>query len=162
MEKYILFSNNNQNFALDITKIDRIIEFQQPKKLPESSEFLLGVIQFNDRILPIIDLTKRLYNLDSSYNENVKVIVVLWRDKQIGLVVDFILGIHSFDEAQFEQSNNDIQISKEYVIGFIKSKDDIIIVLEINKLFNLEQENELILSASNQSIEKSPNIGEKR
>ena len=84
MEKYILFSNNNQKFALDITKIDRIIEFQQPKKLPESSEFLLGVIQFNGMILPIIDLTKRLYNIDSTQNENVKVIVVLWRDKQIG------------------------------------------------------------------------------
>lgn len=147
MEKYILFSNNNQNFALDIIKIDRIIEFQQPKKLPESSEYLLGVIQFNGRILPIIDLTKRLYNIDSSHGENVKVIVVLWRDKQIGLVVDDIKGIHSFKEEQFEQTNEDIQISKEYILGFIKTKNDITIVLDINKLFSIEQEKELIFSA---------------
>lgn len=161
MEKYILFSNNNQNFALDITKIDRIIEFQQPKKLPESSEFLLGVIQFNDRILPIIDLTKRLYDVDTTHTENDKVIVVLWRDKLIGVVVDNILGIQSFDEAQFEESDDDLQISKEYMLGFIKRKDDIIIVLDINKLFSLEQEKELILSADNQLNDKAPKIGDK-
>ena len=147
MEKYILFKNNNQNFALDITKIDRIIEYKQPKQLPESSEFLVGVIQFNDRILPIIDLTKRLFSIDSSLGENVKVIVVLWRDKQIGLIVDDILGIHSFKEEQFEQSNDDIQMSKEYILGFIKANNDITIVLDINKLFSIEQGREIILSA---------------
>lgn len=149
MEKYIQFSNNNQKFAIDITKIDRIIEFQQPKKLPESSDFLLGVIQFNDKILPIIDLTKRLYHVDSNKDENVKIIVILWRDEQLGLVVDNILGIHSFDESQFEKSIDGINISKEYIQGFMKTKEDIIIVLDINKIFSLEEEKELLASTTN-------------
>ena len=162
MEKYILFSNNNQNFALDITNIDRIIEFQKPKKLPESPDFLLGVIQYNERILPIIDLTKRLYNVDLTLNENVKVIVVLWKEKQIGLIVDNILGIHGFDETKFEQSIDDIQISKEYIQGFIKSKDDITIVLDIDRLFDLEQEKELSMSLSTESSEDHLSIGDNR
>lgn len=143
MEQFIVFINNHQNFALDISKIERIIEFQQPKKIPESSQYLLGVIQYNEKILPIIDLTKRLYNVEGSHNTEGKIIVILWNDKQIGLVVDEILGIHDFKKEEYEQSNTDTQISKKYINGFIKTEEDITIMLDTDEIFNLEQVNEL-------------------
>jgi purine-binding chemotaxis protein CheW len=143
MEQFIVFVNNHQNFALDISKIERIIEFQQPKKIPESSEYLLGVIQYNEKILPIIDLTKRLYNVEGSHGTDGKIIVILWNAKQIGLVVDEILGIHDFKEEEYEQSNVDTQISKKYINGFIKTQEDITILLDTDEIFNLEQGNEL-------------------
>ncbi|MPW24755.1 chemotaxis protein CheW [Alkalibaculum sp. M08DMB] len=148
MEQFIVFENNQQNFALDISKIERIIEYKQPKKIPESSEYLLGIIEYNDKILPIIDLTNRLYNIQSSHQEDAKIVVILWKSKQIGLVVDAILGIHSFSEEQYEQ-NNDSQISKEYIRGFIKSEEDITIVLDTDQIFKENQERELMLVGNN-------------
>ena len=148
MEQFIVFVNNYQNFALDISKIERIIEFQKPKRIPESSDYILGVIQYNEKILPIIDLTKRLYNEQSSHSTEGKIIVILWRDKHIGLVVDDILGIHNLNEEQYEKSNNDSQISKKYIRGFIKTEKDITIVLDTDEIFNLEQEQELLQAAT--------------
>ena len=143
MEQFIVFINNGQHFALDISKIERIIEFQQPKKIPEASDYLLGVIQHNSEILPIIDLTKRLYNKDSLNSDDKKVIVVAWKEKQIGFVVEDIRGINSFEAKQYEETNQDISISKVYIKGFIKTDDDIIIVLDIDQLFTFEQEEEI-------------------
>ena len=143
MEQFIVFINNHQNFALDISKIERIIEFQQPKKIPESSEYLLGVIQYNEKILPIIDLTRRLYNVEGSHNAEGKIIVVLWNNKQIGLVVDEILGIHDFKKEEYEESNTGTQIAKKYINGFIKTEKDITIMLDTDEIFNLQQEHEL-------------------
>ena len=148
MEKYIVFTNNQQSFALEISFIERIIEFQQPKRIPESSNYLLGVIQYNDNVLPVIDLTKRLYDVYSTGGVDDKIIVVTYKDKQIGLVVDEMQGIKSFEEEQFEKSKVNTEISKEYIQGFIKTSDDITIVLDTNKLFDFEQEEELSLSAS--------------
>lgn len=148
MEKYIVFTNNQQSFALEISFIERIIEFQEPKKIPESSSYLLGVIQYNDNVLPVIDLTKRLYNVYATGGVDDKIIVVSYKDKQIGLVVDEMKGIQSFEEEQFEQSKINTEISKEYIQGFIKTSNDITIVLDTNKLFDFEQEEELELSTS--------------
>lgn len=148
MKKYIVFTNNQQSFALEISFIERIIEFQQPKKIPESSSYLLGVIQYNDNILPVIDLTKRLYDVYSTVGVDDKIIVVSYKDKQIGLVVDEMKGIQSFDDNQFEQSTVNTEIAKEYIQGFIKTSGDITIVLDTNKLFDFEQEEELLLSTS--------------
>ena len=143
MEQFIVFINNGQHFALDISKIERIIEFQQPKKIPEASDYLLGVIQHNGEILPIIDLTKRLYNNDSLNSDSKKVIVAAWKEKQMGFVVEDIKEISNFESTQYEKMNQDISISKAYIKGFIKTNDDIIIVLDIDRLFTLEQEKEI-------------------
>lgn len=148
MEQYIVFVNNNQKFALYVSKIEKIIEFQQPKKLPDSSPYFLGVTQYNDSILPIVDLSKRLYGVFSDYNLQTKIIVVSFKDKLMGLVVDNIIGISNFAEAEYEDFDIDLEISNEYVIGFIKSNDDIIVTLDIDRIFNREQEEELNLSIS--------------
>lgn len=148
MERYIIFKSNNQSFALGISKVDKIIEFQEPKPIPESSAYFLGVIKYNNKILPIIDLTRRLYSVNSPRNESDKVIVILCKNKLIGVVVDDIFGIQSFENEQFESSNEDTHISKEYILGFIKTDEDITIVLDTDKIFSLEQENELFSSTN--------------
>lgn len=148
MERYIIFKSNNQSFALGISRVDKIIEFQEPKPIPESSAYFLGVIKYNNKILPIIDLTRRLYSVNSPRNEADKVIVILCKNKLIGVVVDDIFGIQSFENEQFESSNEDTHISKEYILGFIKTDEDITIVLDTDKIFSLEQENELFSSTN--------------
>lgn len=148
MEQFIVFINNNQKFALYVSKVEKIIEYQQPKKLPDSSTYFLGVIKYNDAILPIIDLSKRLYNIESTNKIETKIVVVTWKDKLVGLVVDDIIGIRNFSTEQFEDSNLDLEISNDYIIGFIKSDDDIIVALDIDKVFNKEQEEELISISS--------------
>lgn len=144
MKQYIVFTNNKQDFAIDISKIERIIEFEEPKKVPEASDHLLGVIQYNSRVIPIIDLSIRLYNVKNGYDLNTKIIVVMWKDKLIGLVVDEILGIRSFDNQQYENTSQEIDILKEYVSGFIKEEKNITIVLDVDKVFDQEQAKELL------------------
>ncbi|NLY46746.1 MAG: purine-binding chemotaxis protein CheW [Tissierella sp.] len=144
-EQYIVFINNDQKFALYVSKVDKIIEFQQPKKLPDTSEYFIGVIQYNNKILPIIDLSKRLYNKNFTQTIETKIIVVMWKERLVGLVVDDIIGIRDFIPTQLEDFEIDVEISNEYIIGFIKSHGDIIVTLDIDKIFTGAQENELNL-----------------
>lgn len=146
MEQYIVFTVNKQNFAVDISVVERIIESQEPKKTPETSDYFLGVTQYSGDILPNIDLSKRLYNIPCSEEIGAKVIVVTWNKKFIGLKVDNVIGVQNFDDGQFEASNRSMNLSKKYMLGFIKEKDDIIIVLDIDKIFDEEQEEELMLA----------------
>lgn len=151
MEQYVVFESNNQNFAIDIPQIEKIIEFQAPKEIPDSSDYLLGIIKYNEMVLPIIDLTKRLYNTYTLYKKENKVIVVQWKERQVGLVVEKILGIKGFHKEQYENTNVDLRISKEYIQGFIKMEQGITIVLDTDKIFSPEQEEELLLAQGRNS-----------
>lgn len=143
MEQYIIFKTNSQSLAIAIDKVDRIIEFEEGKKIPEPLPYMLGVIEYNGKVLPIVDLGKRLYNTDVVQDIDTKIIVVNWKDKLLGLAVDDIAGIKSYGE-EYDKPNNEIEASKEYLEGFIKLPDDIIIVLNVDKLFDQDQDEALI------------------
>lgn len=143
MKQYIIFKTNSQSLGIGIDKIEKIIEFEEGKKVPEPLPYMIGVIEYNSRVLPVIDLSKRLYNVDIAKKTDTKIIVVNWKEKLIGLAVEDILGIKSYEE-EYEKPNNEMEASKEYLDGFIKTPEDIIIVLNVDKLFDAYQESFLI------------------
>ena len=145
MKQAIIFRNYSQNFALDVIKVERIIEFELPIKIPEAASFLLGVIQYNGKVLPVIDLNMRFYGVSSKHDRKSKIIVVHWNNTFLGLAVDEVTGIRSIDERLFEYATlGDGLLSGDYVEGFIKSDEEIVIVLEISKMFDFAQSKELV------------------
>lgn len=145
MKQVIIFSNCDQNFALDIARIERIIEYTTPKKVPETAEFLKGVIPYNGQVLPIIDLNRRLYGVDAKDSEKAKVIVISWNGTFLGLMVDEVLGIRNLEETAFEDAAlGDGRLSREYVRGFIKAGEDLIIHLDTDRLFDFRQTEEIL------------------
>jgi len=145
MKQVIIFSNCDQNFALDIARIERIIEYTTPKKVPETAEFLKGVIPYNGQVLPIIDLNRRLYGVNAQDSEKAKVIVISWNGTFLGLMVDEVLGIRNLEETAFEDAAlGDGRLSREYVRGFIKIGEDLIIHLDTDRLFDFRQTEEIL------------------
>lgn len=145
MKQVIIFNNCQQNFALEIDRIERIIDYSSPKKLPETADYIQGVIKYNEKVLPIIDLNMRLYGAPGELSGSSKIIVILWHNAHLGLIVDDILGIRTIDEESFEDSTiGEGSISSEYIKGFIKLDEDIIILMDTDKLFSFVQTRELL------------------
>lgn len=144
MEQYIIFKLNNQKYAIEISRIDRIIDYNEPKQIPETFDYVLGVIKYDDRILPIIDLTKKLYNTNVTIDTKSKVIVTTWKDRMLGFLVEDIEGIQRFTSDQIEENHEQYEISKKYIAGFIKLEDDIVIILDTQQLFDYEQEEDIL------------------
>ncbi|SFN84590.1 MULTISPECIES: chemotaxis protein CheW [Proteiniclasticum] len=145
MKQVIIFNNCEQNFALELERIERIIEYSKPKKLPETAEYILGVIQYNEKVLPIIDLNRRLYSVPGETGNHSKIIVILWKGAHLGLVVDEILGIKTVEDSAYEEAAmGEESISSEYIKGFLKIGEDIIIVMDTDKLFSFVQSRELL------------------
>lgn len=147
MNQYVIFTSNNQHFALNISEIDKIIEYEEPKLIPESESYFLGVIQYAQRVLPIIDLTTRLYNINLVRNTSNKIIVVMIEGTQLGLLVDDIIGIKTYENHQIEESGRDINIPNQYIQGFIKTDDNITIVLHSSRLLSPAQKKEILSTA---------------
>lgn len=135
MRKQIVFFSKKQQLSLPIEKIEKIIRWQKPIPIPETTEFVLGVIEYNEQVLPVVDLNARLYGTENNENEEMKIIVVQWNDELLGLSVEVIKGIVDFEANQFELMNNDVTFDKNYIESFIKTDSGIVIQLDIDSLF---------------------------
>lgn len=140
----VIFNIDKDKYATSIASVERIIGFSPTTPVPDTSDYVLGVIPYQDNILPVVDLNKRFYHKDTEYNQDSKILVIQLKDYKIGLLVDAVSEIKAIDEDMIQQSSGMIKgISTNYIKGMIKKDDEIIIYLEIGKIFQGEQHKEL-------------------
>lgn len=135
MEKQIVFLSKKQELSIPIEKINKIIQWQETIPVPETSSFVLGVIEHNEHVLPVIDLNDRLYGIPTEVSNEMKIIIVQWKEEYLGLLVESIRGIMDFEKNQFELMENEVTFDKNYIESFIKAENGIIIQLNVDTLF---------------------------
>lgn len=144
MEKFIVFTSNQQNFAVTITDVEKIILMAQPTKIPDTSSYLLGAIPYDETLLPVIDLSERLFKQATTITATTKVIVAEWNQLKIGLAVEDVLSVSNFEEIQAEETVDDTQGAAKYIRALFKTEAGIVLALDIDALFSTENETELI------------------
>lgn len=62
MEQYVVFKSHDQLFGLPVTIVRRVVETNKFIPLPEVADYVLGVYEYEEQMLPIIDLGRKLFN----------------------------------------------------------------------------------------------------
>ncbi|MFL2100378.1 chemotaxis protein CheW [Mycobacteroides abscessus] len=146
MEKHIIFMCNHQKIAINIDATERILLLEDITLIPDTSSYIKGVIDYNEEVLPIVDMNERLFNETYQRTEQTKVIVAFWKKQKIGLIVDDVISVRDFNDQQLQSSNEtktDGQ-KKKSIHAIIRTEDTIITVIEVNNLFSNEGEDELL------------------
>lgn len=131
--KVVIFKINNEEYAIDIMEVERILGYVKPTQIPDSPRFVKGIINYQDDILPIIDTKSRFNLANMDYSKESKIIVVKIEDSYIGLCVDMVLEVIDISEASMLITP---EISKrednKYLKGIINKDSRIILFLDTN------------------------------
>lgn len=84
MEKFVIFSSGGQSFAIPIEVTEKIIHVEGLTRIPDTSDYVLGAIEYDDGILPIIDLSERFFQRKTEVTSDTKVIAINWQEKKLG------------------------------------------------------------------------------
>ncbi|MCB2356297.1 chemotaxis protein CheW [Clostridium estertheticum] len=143
--KVLVFSVNGEQYATSILEVERILEYGKSTKVPDSPQFVEGVINYEDSILPVITLTKR-FNLEASeIGKDSKIIVTKQKESKIGIIVDFVSEVKDVGKDNIEDSPEIITgISKRYIKGLIKIDGKIIIYLNISAILTDEEKIQIL------------------
>ncbi|MBX4262500.1 chemotaxis protein CheW [Clostridium estertheticum] len=143
--KVLVFSVNGEQYATSILEVERILEYEKSTKVPDSPQFVEGVINYEDSILPVITLTKR-FNLEASeIGKDSKIIVTKQKESKIGIIVDFVSEVKDVGKDNIEDSPEIITgISKRYIKGLIKIDGKIIIYLNISAILTDEEKIQIL------------------
>jgi purine-binding chemotaxis protein CheW len=139
-DKVVVFKLGNEEFATDIMQIERILEHEKCSKIPYAPSYVEGVINYEDRIMPVISLKIRLGLMDNGMPEESKIIVAKNNTDRLGLSVDYV-------EQVLTISNENVELPPEaiigndnsYIQGIIKLDGRIIILLDIEKLLTTKE-----------------------
>lgn len=138
--KILVFKLRNEFYATDIMEVERILGYEEPTALPDSPSFLDGVINYENSVLPIINLVDK-FKLKKEESLDKKIIVVKRENGKFGILVDSVSEVINILEDEIKNPNSlSTLISQKYIKGLIKKKESIIIMLDLEKVLTAQEE----------------------
>ncbi|WP_089655317.1 chemotaxis protein CheW [Halanaerobium congolense] len=135
INEYLIFKIKDQKFAIDLDKSREILEIDNVTLVPDSPDYIEGIIKLREEIIPIVDLGKKI-NFKSKKDKN-KVIIVSIQGVIVGLLVDQISEIVKVDKIDKANSLKASQkLDKEFIKGILTLNEKLVIVINTGKLFN--------------------------
>ena len=150
--KYLTFSMAGEEYGIGILKVKEIIGMMPVTTVPQTPDFVKGVINLRGKVIPVIDLRLRFGMEEKAYNERTCIIVVEIASPSgtvlIGIVVDSVSEVLNIQAEDIEKTPTfGTQVDTAYIMGMAKMDGDIKILLDIDKVLN-EQEIEILEQAA--------------
>ncbi len=137
-EKYLVFSLGGQDFAADITVIKEIRAGDRVAAIPESPDYLLGLMDLRGKVIPLVDLRRRL-RVTPTQDGGV-VIVVELPGQLVGLVVDRVVEVLSLPPAAWEAAPALISgPARRFVAGVADLQGRLIVLLDLARVLTGEE-----------------------
>lgn len=124
-------------YAVPISNVQEIIPMPEPTRLPQVPDFIEGIINLRGKIIPIIDLKKRF---DLGQTDDIKEkrsIIIDLEGQIIGIIVDEVNEVLRLSEDEIDAPPAAISgITAEYLSGVGKLAERLLIILDVEKIFN--------------------------
>lgn len=154
--KYMTFKAGSEYYGLEIQYVDEIRCFQTITPIPETEDYIKGLINLRGKIIPVIDVRLRFKQEPFEYNDRTCIIVVIVKSTMVGLIVEKIAEVVEIQKENILPPPTIGRTGKtqnKYVYGIGKVGDSVKLLLDPEKLLN-DEDMSVLEQANNMEAEE--------
>ena len=163
--QYLTFKLDDEVYALDINKVREVLDVTTITKVPRTPEFMRGVINLRGSVVPVVDLRLKfgMKKTEKTVNTCINIVEVTVDGDTIilGALADSVQEVVELGSDSVEPAPKiGTRLRTEFIKGMARQNDRFIIILDIDKVFSLD---ELAMVQTSQSeIEAETTAGGRR
>jgi purine-binding chemotaxis protein CheW len=142
--QYLTFKLEDEVFALDIGKVREVLDFTLIAKVPQTPDFMLGVINLRGTVVPVVDMRLKLAMTRTETTVNTCIIIVEieidGENTVLGALVDAVQEVMDLDPDQIEPPPRiGTRLNTKFIKGMGKRDNQFIIIMDIDKVFSADE-----------------------
>ena len=142
--KYLTFTLAEEEYGIGILKIKEIIGMMPITSVPQTPDFVKGVINLRGKVIPVVDLRRRFGMEAIDYTERTCIIVVEIQGQtgmvMIGIVVDSVSEVLNIKKEDIEETPTfGTRLNTDYILGMAKIEGGVKILLDIDRVLSAEE-----------------------
>jgi purine-binding chemotaxis protein CheW len=141
----VSFNLGEEEFGVDITKVKEINRMVEITRVPNTPEFVIGVINLRGKVIPIINLRHRLGMELVDHDKNTRIVVIEHENKTIGFIVDNVNEVlrisKNITEPPPQMTGN---VDTQFITSIGKLEDRLLILLDLEKVIDKGSQLELV------------------
>ena len=141
--QHLTFKLDEEVFAIDISKIREVLEYTTVTRVPQTPDFMCGVINLRGGVVPVVDLRLKFGMSEAEKTVNTCIVIVevtLGEDSTVlGALVDSVQEVFELEADQIEPAPKiGTRLNTDFIQGMGKRDDQFIIILDIDRVFSAD------------------------
>src|SRR5271157_404288 len=142
--QYLTFKLDEEVFALDVAKVREILDFTDITKVPQTPDFMRGVINLRGSVVPVVDMRLKfgMSRTEKTVNTCIVVVEVTAEGETtvLGALADSVQEVIELDPAQIEPAPRiGTKLNTDFIRGMGKHNEGFIMILDIDKVFSFDE-----------------------
>lgn len=140
----VVFMLNRAYYGVPILQVQEIVKMTEITELPNTPDFVQGIVNLRGKIIPIIDMRKRFGLPEETMDENWKILILKEEDVLFGVMVDQISEVEKVPATLIEKPPKIVAgVNGKFINGIAKTQNRLLILLDIAKILS-DEEKELL------------------
>ena len=136
-QQFLTFTVNGEEYGVDIMTVREIKGWTETTRLPNSPDYMRGVMNLRGLIIPIFDLRARFSGELTNANSSHVVIILAVGDRNVGVLVDAVSDILTVNADELKPAP-ELEQGKDvnFIAGLISIEQRLVVVLTVENLFD--------------------------
>lgn len=136
----VSFKLAQEEYGIEITKVQEIILMGEITRVPQTPDFIKGLINLRSTVIPIVDLRLRFGLEQQEATDETRIMVVNVAGKTIGIIVDAVSEVLRIAHDQIAPPPPTVAgLGREYLTGLVKLEHRLLILLDIDKILGCDE-----------------------
>ena len=127
----VIFKLANEDYGLPIRKVQEINRIVPVTRLPQTPDFMEGIINLRGRVIPVVDLRKRFGLTAKPHEDDTRIMIVDIDGQTVGIIVDAVNEVVQMQGSSIEPPPPTFILDARYIEGIGKMENRLIILLKI-------------------------------
>ncbi|PKP34168.1 MAG: chemotaxis protein CheW [Bacteroidetes bacterium HGW-Bacteroidetes-17] len=135
----VLFSLDEPRYALYLSAVERVIHSVEITPLPKAPDKVLGVINIQGEVIPVIDIRKLFHLPTRDLSLDDQFIIARTSKRLVVLVVDSVAGVSEIANDQLVNAEESLSFAG-YLSGVTVFENKIILITDLEKFLSMDEE----------------------
>ncbi|MCK5818496.1 MAG: chemotaxis protein CheW [Psychromonas sp.] len=140
----VTFKLENETYGINVMQVQEILRYSDIASVPGSPNYVVGIINLRGNVVTVIDTRSRFGLMPSEITDDSR-IVIIESDKQvIGILVDSVAEVVYLKKSDIEPAPNvGTEQSSQFIQGVTNREEGLLILVDLNKLLNDDEWDEI-------------------
>lgn len=140
--QFVTFRIGEEIYGVKVLSVHEIIGMTKITHVPSgmSMNFMKGVINLRGNVVPVVDMRLKFNMPEREYDDLTVILIVELKDRLIGMIVDTVSDVVGLDSKNIQETPHfSANVDTNFIDGIGNLNDDLIIVLDIDKILTSDQ-----------------------
>lgn len=145
INQYVTFVVNEETYGMDVASVQEVTTFSKITHVPNTKKFMKGVLDLRGVVVPLVDMRLRFEYPEKKYDQNTVVVITQIASGLVGMIVDSVSDVISISSDQIQKPEHySSNLDLDYVHGIYRTEKDLVIILNVDRILQKEDIEDLV------------------